>query len=125
MDNGHFRERLLAREQELVEEISRFESNARESRSADVEDPIDQVTSSELKAAAFQEGTIAAQILSQVRAALQRIDDGTYGTCADCGESIEPARLEAVPWTPYCRVDQEKHDKTDSQQLNENPALQS
>ena len=34
--------------------------------------------------------------------ALKRIDDGTFGTCVVDGGPIEEARLEAVPWTPYC-----------------------
>jgi RNA polymerase-binding transcription factor DksA len=42
---------------------------------------------------------VEALTLKQVRAALQRIQDGTYGVCIDCGRRIEPARLEAVPWT--------------------------
>lgn len=118
MDIEHFKQRLLAREQELTDEISRFGDEARESRSAEVEDPIDQVTSAENKATAFQESTLAAQTLNQVRAALQRIGDGTYGTCIDCGRAIEPARLEAVPWTPYCLADQEKHDRATSNDLD-------
>jgi len=110
MNTEHLRKKLLSREQELVDYIARFDADARESRTAEVEDPIDQVTSSEIKAASFQESTIAANTLKQVRAALQRIDDGTYGRCIDCDRDIEPARLEAVPWTPYCLRDQERHD---------------
>lgn len=114
MDTGRFRERLLAREKELQDIITRLVSEARESASAEVEDPIDQVISSEGKAAAFGVSTTESKTLQQVRAALQRIDDGTYGTCIDCGRPIEPARLEAVPWTPYCRADQEKHETEDA-----------
>ncbi|MET1088499.1 MAG: TraR/DksA C4-type zinc finger protein [Arthrobacter sp.] len=40
--------------------------------------------------------------LDQVDAALARIADGTYGTCAVCGQAIAEGRLEARPWTPYC-----------------------
>jgi RNA polymerase-binding transcription factor DksA len=40
--------------------------------------------------------------LDQVDAALARIADGTYGTCAVCGETIAEGRLEARPWTPFC-----------------------
>lgn len=40
--------------------------------------------------------------LDQVEAALARIEDGTYGMCAVCGEAIAEGRLEARPWTPYC-----------------------
>ena len=111
MNTQNFKQRLLAREQELVEDIARFDNEARESRTAEVEDPIDQVISSESKAASFQESTWAAETLKQVRDALRRVDEGTYGKCIDCGLPIEPARLEAVPWTPYCLADQEKHDK--------------
>jgi DnaK suppressor protein len=111
MDIQHSKQRLLAREQELIANIARFDNEARESRTAEVEDPIDQVISSENKAAIFQESTLAAETLKQVRDALQRVDEGAYGKCIDCGRSIEPARLEAVPWTPYCLADQEKHDK--------------
>lgn len=125
MDNQHFKERLLAKERELLDEISRFDTNAREANSGDVEDAIDQVTSSEVKAAAFEESTIAAQMLRDVRDALKRIHDGTYGKCIDCGRPIEPARLEAVPWTPYCLADQEKHDKADSEKIDDNLALES
>ena len=111
MDIEYFKKRLLAREAELNDETARFESDARESRTGDVEDPIDRVTSDEIQAASFQESTITAQMLNQVRAALDRIKDGTYGTCIDCGRPIEPARLEAVPWTPYCLANQERHDR--------------
>jgi DnaK suppressor protein len=111
-DTNAIEQKLRDREQELLSEISRLENQARDARSAEVEDPIDSVISSEGKAAAFGESTIAAQTLSQVRQALQRLKDGTYGVCIDCGRPIEPARLNAVPWTPYCREDQEKHDQT-------------
>lgn len=118
MNSEQLHQLLLAKEQELVEEISRFRNDARESRSAEVEDPIDQVTSSETKAAAFQESSLAAETLKQVRAALDRMRDGTYGKCLDCGRPIEAARLDAVPWTPYCLADQEKHDKAAPEEVD-------
>lgn len=114
IDAGKYRERLLARERELVEEAAHFDAEAREAGTAEVQDPIDAVTSDEIKAANFQMGDLAARTLQEVRAALQRIEDGTFGYCIDCGKPIEPARLDAVPWTPYCREDQEKHDRSDA-----------
>jgi DnaK suppressor protein len=41
--------------------------------------------------------------ITQLTAALQRVDDGTYGTCERCGERIQPARLEAIPEAALCR----------------------
>ena len=40
-------------------------------------------------------------LLEQVRAALQRLDDGTYGFCKRCGKPIEARRLEALPYAEY------------------------
>ena len=40
--------------------------------------------------------------LQSVRLALERITDGTYGTCLKCEEEISRKRLEAVPWAAYC-----------------------
>lgn len=40
--------------------------------------------------------------LDEVEGALQRIEDGTYGTCARCGNEIPPARLEARPESVLC-----------------------
>ncbi len=41
-------------------------------------------------------------VLSEVDAALRRIDDGTYGVCTNCGNPIAPERLEARPWATLC-----------------------
>jgi len=46
----------------------------------------------------------------QVVAALQRIEDGTYGRCVDCGKEIPAARLEVRPEAARCVEDQEKHE---------------
>ena len=40
--------------------------------------------------------------VQSVRTALQRIADGTYGTCFRCECEIAPKRLKAVPWASYC-----------------------
>jgi DnaK suppressor protein len=44
----------------------------------------------------------AERLLEQVRDALGRLDDGTYGKCENCGQSIDPARLEALPYVTLC-----------------------
>ncbi len=110
MDTQRFRSILQAKERDLIAEIARLEQEARQSQEAEVQDPIDRVTSDEAKAASLESSTIEYAVLQQVRDALRRIDAGTYGVCVDCGRAIPEARLEAVPWTPYCRDDQEKHD---------------
>ena len=47
-------------------------------------------------------GDNAEQVISEIDAALKRIDEGTYGTCVDCGHEIPRERLEANPWAAHC-----------------------
>ena len=42
------------------------------------------------------------QQLEEVAAALDRIGQGTYGRCQECGGEIPAARLDALPYTPHC-----------------------
>jgi RNA polymerase-binding protein DksA len=46
--------------------------------------------------------------LREVEQALERIEDGSYGTCEICGKAIPEDRLEAVPWTKLCIDDARK-----------------
>ena len=46
-------------------------------------------------------------LLTEVEAALKRIEDGTYGKCITCGDAIPEKRLEAIPWASRCVKDQE------------------
>ena len=41
--------------------------------------------------------------IKAIKAALDRIEEGTYGECVVCGEEISEERLEAVPHTPFCK----------------------
>ena len=45
---------------------------------------------------------ISASTLEQIDKALTRIDDGSYGLCEDCGDSIPVVRLEALPFATLC-----------------------
>ena len=47
--------------------------------------------------------------LEKIEASLERIDEGTYGTCEDCGQPIDPLRLEAKPAARYCMNCAAKH----------------
>jgi len=54
-------------------------------------------------------------LLRNVRSALGRIHDGSYGVCMHCEEDIKPKRLDAVPWTKYCIRCQEMADRHEFQ----------
>jgi DnaK suppressor protein len=48
----------------------------------------------------------------RVKGALQRIEDGTYGTCLTCEDQISVKRLQAVPWAELCLRCQQGSDLT-------------
>ncbi|HZQ81902.1 MAG TPA: TraR/DksA C4-type zinc finger protein [Gaiellaceae bacterium] len=50
------------------------------------------------------------QVIVDIDAALQRIEDGSYGTCEVCGEPIGAERLSAIPWARLCIDDQRRRD---------------
>ena len=41
-------------------------------------------------------------VLTEIDAALERIQAGTYGTCRTCGQPIAEERLEAIPYATQC-----------------------
>jgi DnaK suppressor protein len=53
----------------------------------------------------------ATEELARTVAALRRVEDGTYGLCADCGEAIDERRLRALPATPFCTPCQARHER--------------
>ena len=44
----------------------------------------------------------ARRLLADIDTALERMDDGSYGTCQECGTGIERERLEALPYATLC-----------------------
>jgi RNA polymerase-binding transcription factor len=62
---------------------------------------------------------LSSKRLAEVRAALLRINAGTYGMCLGCEEGILPKRLTAVPWTSFCIVCQEAADRGQETSGNE------
>jgi DnaK suppressor protein len=49
------------------------------------------------------------ETLNEVERALGKLENGSYGKCEDCGQPIDPLRLEAKPAAPYCINCASKH----------------
>lgn len=52
--------------------------------------------------------------LTEVVAALRRVQAGSYGLCTSCGEAIAEARLRALPSTPFCLACQAERERAGS-----------
>ena len=44
------------------------------------------------------------QLLAEARAAIERLDDGTFGKCERCGRTIAKVRLNAIPYARDCII---------------------
>jgi RNA polymerase-binding protein DksA len=105
IDTGHFKERLLAERARVQEALDYIHEENRGQLEDDREEipsdnhPGDAATSTfDRELDATLEGN-EERLLQAIDAALQRIENGTYGICRTCGQPIDPERLEALPWT--------------------------
>lgn len=73
-------------------------------------DPIDVSTAQAARDTAGANINRAGLLLREVRAALQRVEEGDYGICVDCDEDIPEKRLGVVPWAARCIPCQEAKD---------------
>jgi DnaK suppressor protein len=102
-----FKDILQARQAELELFVRNREGIAIE-KSPDALDEVQHAAEREL---AIRNLDRESQLLRNVRGALRRIDEGTFGVCLHCEEDISPKRLAAVPWTPFCIQCQEIADR--------------
>ncbi len=100
MDIRSQKETLLARRSELAGELSDIEHALDAPMPKDWEDRSSERQGDEVLEAL---GHVEMAELKRIDAALERIEDGTYGNCLKCGETISDARLAAVPEAALCR----------------------
>ena len=102
MDTSRHKRRLIEMETRLSSRKVRDVESGREQLIDTAADAGDASVADEAESEDFTEAQLDATILQQVQDALQRIENGTYGRCLVDGGPIDPRRLEAVPWAPYC-----------------------
>ena len=97
-----YKKRLLDLEATLAAHAQQQAGQARDQTDDSAGDAGDESVVDEAESEDFSAAELDATILRQVRDALHRIEDGTYGRCLVDGGPIETKRLNAVPWAPYC-----------------------
>ena len=110
IDTEQFRDALLEERQRVEHAIATL----RDEHSGSLDDEVDEnaapsanhlaetATATLGREIDYTLGDSAQQVLSEIDAALRRIDDRTYGICFNCGSEIPRARLEANPWASLC-----------------------
>jgi len=111
MNNDDYRSLIQKREQELMDEMEKNQSEAREMTDQAPTEAMERMVNLESRDTLLRHNDADFRELTDVRAALGRLDEGAFGKCIDCGREIPAGRLAAIPWTAYCLEDQEKRDR--------------
>lgn len=106
-DLNSFKNILESRQAEL-EQIIRNRDGIVIVKSADALDEVQYATERDL---AIRNLDRESGLLRNVRSALHRLQDSSFGTCVRCEKEISPKRLAAVPWAPFCIRCQEHADR--------------
>jgi len=105
------RAKLLAEKDKILNDVStkiRQESREPKRDSGDIYDIASDERERELS---LMLGDRDRKKLSEIDLALERIEDGSYGECEDCGEPVAEKRLEILPFTRVCVDCQSKHER--------------
>jgi DnaK suppressor protein len=98
----YYETKLLERRTALTGIVERTETYGREADTDLTQDPADKASNAYTKELLFSQSTNDRFILTLIEEALERIEDGEYGLCVNCGKEVQPKRLEAVPWARHC-----------------------
>ena len=96
-----FREQLKGKQAEILDEVGKTLSEMTD-QTANIPDPNDRATVESGRSFELRIRDRERKLLSKIEEALNRIDEGTFGICEDCGEEIGLKRLEARPVTTLC-----------------------
>jgi len=106
----HFKQVLETRISELDQALATAEHEAREGAVKHA-DPADQAASEYERQSLVHQAAATRQMLMNLTQALERMRQGSFGECTECGSDIEVKRLEAIPWARYCVRCQEARER--------------
>lgn len=105
------RERLQDQRAEILNMYKQDLRAGQESADDGTEDIVDRANNAYNRELMFSLSDAERATLLQIENALTRMDEGSYGRCANCGNTINILRLEAVPWARFCIDCQELAEK--------------
>lgn len=96
---ARLREAMESKKAELNERIAKIKKDITSGLDSDSQEQATQLENQEVLDALANEAT---KELAQINKALQRMDDGEYGKCVECGSEIDGRRLEVRPYALRC-----------------------
>jgi DnaK suppressor protein len=119
-DWNEFKSMLEAKRDEVLRRLRKLEDISVER----APDPVDEMEMTAEREAAITLLERDSELLRQIGAALQRIEEGDFGRCALCGKEIRLNRLRAVPWATYCVACQDEVDRSGTREASALSAAQ-
>ncbi len=114
-DLARFKKKLLESRRQLLKSARKTLAEETILDTDDLPDEIDLASSEYAQSMVFRLRDREKHLLGKIEQAIDRIDDGSFGICESCGESITLKRLEARPVTTLCircKEEQEKVEKS-------------
>jgi DnaK suppressor protein len=108
----HYKALLVAKEHELIARRGRSAAEEQATGDGAAGDLGDDSVEDEQKSLAFTEDEADAKVLDEIRLALDRVADGSYGRCLVDEQPIDEKRLEAIPWAKHCTKHQAEIEAT-------------
>jgi DnaK suppressor protein len=99
---AYFKKTLVEKQRQLVDEVGKSAMYGKDQEDDTIKDLGDQANTAYTREFFFELGNGDRRLLRDVVSALQKIDDGSFGTCERCSEDISEKRLEALPFARYC-----------------------
>ncbi len=106
-----YEDALRSKQRELLDSYERDKAAGNALPDDGIQDLADKAASAYSKELNFSLSDGERNLLMAIEEAFNRMRDGAYGTCTNCGTEIGPKRLEAVPWTSFCIDCQELQEK--------------
>ena len=110
LQREYFRQKLVRWQREIRSDSSQTINNLREDTAQEA-DIGDRASTEAGRLIELRSRDRARKLLSKIEAALQRIEDGTYGYCEETGEAIGINRLQARPVATLSLAAQERHER--------------
>ncbi len=107
LEINKFKAILMAKQMELTGSLRNRDDIAIEK----APDALDEVQLAGERELAIRNLDRNSKLMGQIRRALRRIAEGSFGVCQHCEEDISPKRVNAVPWAAYCIKCQEQVDR--------------
>jgi RNA polymerase-binding transcription factor len=110
-DLEKYRRLLQEKKSTLSNDLAKTRNAEEETIEESTQDIADKAVSSYTREFLYSLSDTDRTTLVRIDEALARVEDGTYGTCVNCGQAMAEKRLTAVPWAPHCVDCQELAEK--------------